>query len=129
MSSIIVCVDDERIVLESLRSSLGVEFRGIYTIESASDGQEALDLLEELMEEGEEVVLLITDWLMPKLKGDDLISKTHSIYPEMKKIMITGQADEAAIEKVRGLGGLDHLFFKPWDSKELTVKIKELLHK
>ena len=43
--------------------------------------------------------------------------------------IVQSQADEAAIEKVRGLGGLDHLFFKPWDSKELTVKIKELLHK
>ncbi len=129
MSSIIVCVDDERIVLESLRSSLAVEFRGIYTIESASDGQEALDLLEELMEEGEEVALLITDWLMPKLKGDDLISKTQEIYPNMRKIMITGQADQNAIEKVKGLGGLDYLFFKPWDSNELFIKIKELLKK
>jgi YesN/AraC family two-component response regulator len=81
MASIIVCVDDERVVLESLRSSLVAEFRGVYTIESASDGQEAMELIEELSEDGENVVMLVTDWLMPKLKGDELISKTQEIYP------------------------------------------------
>ncbi len=129
MASIIVCVDDERVVLESLRSSLAVAFRGVYTIESASDGQEAMELIEELSEDGENVVMLVTDWLMPKLRGDELITKTQEIYPEMRKIMITGQADPNAIDKVKGLGGLDHLFFKPWDSNELFLKIKELLKK
>ena len=129
MASIIVCVDDERVVLESLRSSLVAEFRGVYTIESASDGQEAMELIEELSDDGEDVVMLVTDWLMPKLKGDELITKTQEIYPEMRKIMITGQADQNAIEKVKGLGGLDHLFFKPWDSGELFLKIRELLKK
>ena len=88
-----------------------------------------MELIEELSDDGEDVVMLVTDWLMPKLKGDELISKTQEIYPNMRKIMITGQADQNAIEKVKGLGGLDHLFFKPWDSNELFLKIKELLKK
>lgn len=127
MPSVILCVDDEHVVLESIRSMLESEFKGKFSIEVASDGQEALELLEELEEEKSKVQILITDWLMPKVKGDELIMKVHDLYPEMKKIMITGQADEKAIEQVKSLGGLNKLFLKPWDAKEIIKTLKEYM--
>ena len=127
MNDVILCVDDERVVLESIRSMLENEFKGKISIEIASDGQEALELLHELEEENAKVRILITDWLMPKLKGDELISKTHELYPQMKKIMITGQADQEAIAKVKTLGGLDKLFLKPWNSREILNTLHQYL--
>lgn len=127
MGTVIVCVDDEQVVLDSIRSMLETEFKGKFSIEVASDGQEALELLQELEEENSKVHILITDWLMPKVKGDELISKTHELYPHMKKIMITGQADQNAIEKVKSLGGLNKLFLKPWDSREILNTLHEYL--
>ena len=70
----IICVDDEQIILNTLNKQITSKFGNDYTIEIAESGEEALELLEELTNDGEEVVMMISDQIMPGMKGDEAFS-------------------------------------------------------
>jgi len=98
---VILCVDDERMVLDSLRMQLSTAFGTIYKYEAAEDAYEALDLIEELYHDQISVILIISDWLMPGIKGDDFLIRVHKEFPNVIKIMLTGQAEEVAIDRAK----------------------------
>ncbi|HBB36369.1 MAG TPA: diguanylate cyclase, partial [Cyanobacteria bacterium UBA8803] len=57
---VIVCVDDETTVLRSLRAELQQAIGSDYYIEIAEGGEEALELISELLDEADEVPLVIS---------------------------------------------------------------------
>jgi diguanylate cyclase (GGDEF)-like protein len=123
----IVCVDDDLLMLHSLREQL---LRGIgyaYEIELAGDGKEALALLDELAAEGREVPLLISDQIMPGMRGTELLQRAHKRYPKMLKVLLTGQADIDAVGQAVNNAGLYRLITKPWQEEDLVLTVKEAL--
>ena len=98
---VILCVDDEQMVLKSLESQLMHEFGAKYHIELAEGGAEALELLDELSTDQYRALVIISDWLMPEMKGDEFLIKAHNKFPQVLKLMLTGQADHDAIERTR----------------------------
>ncbi len=94
---VIICVDDETTVLRSLKAELKKAVGNDYFIEMAEGGEEALELVEELLEQGDEVPLVISDYIMPGMKGDELLRHVHQLSPKTLKIMLTGQADLEAV--------------------------------
>jgi len=126
---VILCVDDERIVLDSLRTQLAEAFGDAYIYERAEDAEEALDVINDLNEEGISVILIISDWLMPGLRGDELLIQLHKNYPNVIKIMLTGQADEVAIERAKKQANLHSCLSKPWLESDLLETIKSGLSK
>ncbi len=123
----ILCVDDEAIVLDSLRYQLQAAFGDEYLYEWAESAQEALEVIAELYLEGTRVVVIISDWLMPGMKGDEFLIKVHEKHPDIVKIMLTGHADEEAIERSRQYANLECYFTKPWDSQQLIAAIHSAL--
>ena len=123
----ILCVDDETIVLDSLRYQLQSAFGDKYLYEWAESAQEALEVIEELYLEGTRVVVIISDWLMPGMKGDEFLIKVHEQHPDIIKIMLTGHADEEAIERSRQYANLECYFTKPWDGQQLIAAIRSAL--
>lgn len=115
----IICVDDEKTVLDSLKEQLKGLFGRKYILEMAESGDEALEIIEELIEDEIEVLLIVSDWLMPGLKGDEFLIKVHQKYPIIVKVLLTGQADEAAIERARRSANLHRCLSKPWSEAEL----------
>jgi CheY-like chemotaxis protein len=105
----ILVVDDEPLVRDSVRMVLA--FDG-YEVQTASGGTEALELLEH-----ESFDLVITDFNMPGIKGDELAVKIKARWPRKPVIMLTAFA-----ENIRASGnplpGVDALLSKPFD---LTV--------
>ena len=74
VSDVIICVDDEKEILEILQKQLMAMFGQGFEYEFAESGEEALELIEEIEDEEESKVrLVISDWSMPRLKGDELI--------------------------------------------------------
>ena len=65
----ILCVDDQEFIIESLTEQLKRHLGTEYEIEAAESGEEALDILEELRQEGIEVAVIVTDQIMPGIKG------------------------------------------------------------
>jgi len=125
---VIICVDDERTVLRSLKAELQEAVGNDYTIEMAEGGEEALELIEELLEEGDEVLLIICDHIMPDMKGDELLKQAHIILPKSIKIMLTGQADIGAIANAINSANLYRYITKPWQSEDLKLTVREALN-
>ena len=86
----ILCVDDEEIVLRSLQRELNEMLGQEYIIETAEGGDDALELFQELCEEGYDVPVVISDHIMPGMKGDELLQRIHSLSPK------TGSTRESA---------------------------------
>lgn len=123
----ILIVDDEPLILMALRRELRAELGSGYIYETAGDGEEGLEIVEELVSSGVRVVLVVSDWLMPGMKGDEFLLELRRRHPEIRTIMMTGQADEQQIEKVRQAGALDAFFFKPWNAVHFSETCRSLL--
>ena|ERR671932_861568 len=126
---VILCVDDEKVVLHSLRTQLKEAFGDAYVYELAEDADEALEVINELNEEGISIILIVSDWLMPGMKGDEFLIQVHQQFPHVIKVMLTGQADEVAIERVKQQANLHCCLFKPWSEEELVEALKSGLAK
>jgi CheY-like chemotaxis protein len=108
----ILCVDDERNVLLTLRTQLMRHFPN-HAIEIAESGEEALALVDELMVEGIPAPLVIADQIMPGMQGDELLIKLHARYPEILKVMLTGPARAEDVGDIVNRGNLDRLHSQP----------------
>lgn len=115
----IVCVDDEVIILESLKEQLRRSFGSKYIYEVAESVEEAWEVINELQEDGISIIIIVSDWLMPKIKGDEFLIQVHQKFPELIKIMLTGQADESAIQNAKENANLHACLDKPWTEQEL----------
>ncbi len=122
---IIMCVDDEETVLDSLRRQLSKELEDDFEIETAIGGLEALDLVAELLEENCEIALVISDYIMPGLKGDEVLKKIHQVSPQTLKIMLTGQAKIEGVTNAINSAQLYRYIAKPWQIEDLNLTIKE----
>jgi len=120
---VILCVDDEPDILNTLKIQLKNEFKDDYFYELAESGNEALDLLEDFQEEAQ-VIVVVSDWLMPGIKGDELLIKVHQKYPKIVKVMLTGQADAAVLQRAVKEADLYCCLYKPWKTKDLIETIK-----
>jgi CheY-like chemotaxis protein len=97
----ILCVDDERIILASLREQLLRNFGDRYYYECAENAEEAWDVIEDLHQEKIKVLVIVSDCLMPGIKGDEFLIQVHQKFPDIITIMLSGQADETAIARSR----------------------------
>lgn len=125
----ILCVDDEDIILTSLKDQLQRRFKDRYTYEFAESADEAMEVVEELNEEGLHVLIIVSDWLMPGMKGDEFLIRIHERFPKIVTVMLTGQADDEAIERTRKHANLHRCLHKPWNEEELIETLISGLEK
>lgn len=123
--SLILCVDDEKIILDSLEEQIARNLGEKYEIELCQGGEEALEAIEEFEEEGRNIAVIISDQLMPGMKGDEFLIKTHQLLPETLKILLTGQANLEAIRKSINKASLYRYVNKPWEEEDLMLTIEE----
>jgi CheY-like chemotaxis protein len=126
---VILCVDDERVVLESLKTQLKEAFGNAYLYEVAEDADDALELINELNELKIPIIVVVSDWLMPGMKGDEFLIHVHHEFPNIIKILLTGQADSSAIERAQEQANLHRCLHKPWSEVELVETLKSALEK
>lgn len=115
----ILCVDDERIILTSLRDQITHHFGNRYLCELAESADEALEVIEELNQEDVSILIIVSDWLMPNMKGDEFLIKVHEQFPSIVKVLLTGYANEDAIIRTREQANLYSYIPKPWDEQTL----------
>ena len=95
---VILIVDDEKMVTESLRLLLQMETN--YKILTFQSPLEALKTLQQTP-----VDLVITDYLMPEMDGSHFLLEAKKIYPDVPRIIPTGYADkENAIRAINEVG-------------------------
>jgi len=125
----ILLVDDEPMVLEGLSEELLRNFGQDYQIEAAESGEEALEIIAELQAGEIEIAAVVSDYLMPGMKGDELLSQIHDQYPNILKIMLTGHAGVDAVGNAVNSADLYRYLAKPWDATDLNLTLREALKK
>ncbi|MEN8121084.1 MAG: SpoIIE family protein phosphatase [Bacteroidota bacterium] len=123
--AVILCVDDEKVVLTSLKAQLKNEFDKKYTVETAESGEEAIEIVNELLKEKIELPVVIADQIMPGMKGDEFLTEIYQISPQTHNIMLTGQANAEAVGKAVNQAHLYRYISKPWDATDLNLTIAE----
>jgi signal transduction histidine kinase/ActR/RegA family two-component response regulator len=119
-SETVLVVEDDRIVLNLVERILGE--RG-YTVYSASDGEEALDVARRI---GDGLDILVTDVVMPGMNGRELHSRVTEFCPRVKVLFMSGYTDNVIIHKGFVDNGVKFLQ-KPFTVKELADKIRDTL--
>lgn len=117
---VVVCVDDERAVLEALRRALRNEPCEVET------WQDPAKALQRVGEGG--VSLLIADQRMPSMQGTELLRAARQRDPCTTRVMLTGYADLEAVAAAVNEGGIRTYLQKPWDDEQLRAVVRRLLY-
>jgi CheY-like chemotaxis protein len=123
----IVCVDDEALILYSLERELANLDGRRYNIELAENGPEALEIFNELINEGYDVPVVISDYIMPGMKGDELLKKIHQISPATLTVLLTGQAVLEGVTNAINHANLFKYIEKPWYKEELRTIVSRAM--
>jgi CheY-like chemotaxis protein len=123
----ILCVDDEPLILLALKQELKSHFRDQYLYETAASAEEALEVIDELEDDGIELILVLTDWLMPGMRGDEFLNRVRQEHPTVRTVMITGHANPEALERVERERLTDVILIKPWKTDVLIQSIEKLV--
>lgn len=121
---VILCVDDEQEVLNSLVADLEC-LSARFDIELAESADDAKAIIEELQQQDQSLALVLCDHMMPGMMGVDLlIELSQQPYTdETKKLLITGQAALQDTIRAVNQAGLDHYIAKPWDKADLLKTV------
>jgi len=118
----ILVVDDELSNLDTIVRTLEEE----YEVLTASDGQEALELLKSL-EDPAEIHLILSDHRMPRITGIDFLALTIPIIPKTIRMILTGYTDIDAMIGAINEGRIYKFLTKPIEPKDLLVTVKRAL--
>lgn len=124
---VVLCVDDEPIILQSLRIELRNALSGQCTIETAESGEEALDIFTEIRQDGRELAVIISDQNMPGMKGHELLARVKALSPETFSILLTGFSDLEGVKQAVNNADLYRYITKPWKKEEFVFTIREAL--
>lgn len=120
----IVCVDDERLILRGLKEQLRRALPPRWAIETAESGDEGLELLEELAVDGIEVPVIISDQLMPGMRGDEFLARAYARDSRVLSVLLTGQASAAAVGEAVNTARLYRFIAKPWVAQDLLQTVR-----
>jgi DNA-binding response OmpR family regulator len=107
----ILVVDDEKNVCDSIKKILT---RRGYDVDNTLDPEEAVKKIKETSYD-----LVITDLMMPKMNGMELLQIIKEHYPDLEVVVITGYATIDSAVKATKIGAVDYLP-KPFTPAELT---------
>jgi two-component SAPR family response regulator len=130
MERYVICVDDEKTVLTSLYSQLETMIARRVLIECFTSPKEALEFLSDLFTDGIEPDLIICDWLMPEMKGDEFFINASKIFPDVQFVMLSGYARDVAVQSCSQTLKRFKFIYKPWSREDIeSVLINVGIHK
>ncbi|KGK08606.1 hypothetical protein BOO29_08870 [Vibrio navarrensis] len=125
---LILCVDDEREVLDSVLQDL-TPFEDHFVLEGAESVSEARTVIEEFQDDDIDLALILCDHIMPEQTGISFLIELSNDERtrQARKVLLTGQAGlEETVEAVNH-ASLDFYISKPWHVEELRSAIKKQL--
>ncbi len=111
----IVLVDDEQSILKELRFLLGRTYQ-IYTFVNPEDVEDFVD--------HHEVDMVISDELMPEMRGSELLARIHRKHPDICNVVLSGQAEKDDIVRAVNEGHIFSFLYKPVDRQQLLNVIE-----
>jgi signal transduction histidine kinase len=111
----VLFVDDEQNILNALRR---IFIDDDIVVLTATNGPDALDILR-----GNEISVVVSDNVMPDIRGTQFLDEAKRIAPDSIRIMLTGRADVLAASEAINRGEVYKFLTKPWDDDELRNTI------
>ncbi len=120
--SAVLIVDDEEMVITSIRAFLQLETE--YRVTGITSPEQAVKFLET-----NPVEVVVSDYLMPKMTGLQLLAKAKELQPEAARVLLTGHADkQSAIQAINDVGLFQYVE-KPWDNQQLLLVIQSAIER
>jgi CheY-like chemotaxis protein len=116
----VLLVDDDSLVRDSVRRMLEFDQHKVTAVSSAA---EALSLCDT-----ESFDLIVLDYIMPVMKGDQLAEALKGRFPNLPIIMITADAEKLD-ERADRPAGVDILMAKPFQLSDLRNAVNKLMVK
>ena len=118
---VLLCVDDDKTVLSAMRTLLTKSLGDDVLVDVAESGQEALEIYHELADAGKHLAVVICDFIMPSMRGDELLVRLHEKHPRMVKIMLTGQSNLAGVKRTINEANLYRFIEKPFNNADMVL--------
>lgn len=112
----ILFIDDESTNLVAFKAS----FRKIYEVHTATNGPEALEILEQT----KGIAVVVSDQRMPGMTGVQLLKEVKNRFPAPKRIILTGYSDVDAIVNAINEAQAWQYLTKPWVFQELSLVLE-----
>jgi len=113
----IMIVDDEDMVITSIKAFLQLETD--FDIHGFTDPEQAADYASKNL-----VDVAVSDYLMPRMNGIQLLGKVKESQPEASRVLLTGHADkQSAIQAINQVALFQYLE-KPWDNAQLLLVVQ-----
>jgi DNA-binding NtrC family response regulator len=114
----ILVVDDEEDNLDAFRFA----FRKSFSLHYAVGGQAALDMLDRL-----DPAVIVSDQRMPGMSGIELLKQAKERRPDTIGVLLTAYTDLPVLIDALNSGAVERYVQKPWDSKELSVILRQAI--
>ncbi len=115
----ILLAEDDDMIREFIINTLK---QNGYEVISAEDGLKAL----ELFSKNDDITLVLSDLIMPKMSGMELIKKVKMIRPDVKILAMTGYSEEVLEDKIESIEDYP-LLEKPFTALKLIETVKKLI--
>lgn len=128
MTVTILLLEDEADVRTALERDLE-PFWDKIRYEVAQDVPDAWAAIDDILSDGDELALVLSDHRLPGESGVDfLVELTHDErFSSTHTVLVTGQADQDDTIKAVNEAGLDYYIAKPWDPQKLVAVVREQL--
>lgn len=124
----ILVVEDEPEVLDAILRDISV-FESHFVIEMADTAEEAREIIQFILQEGNEIGLILCDHVLPGDNGVELLVEMQN-NPKTEltqKVLITGQAGLQETIRAVNEADLQHYIAKPWEKEKLVDIVKNHL--
>lgn len=124
----VVCVDDDPYILQMLGFQLGkILDQKCTLLEYFTNPTEALLNIDQLVAEKIDIIFIIVDYQMPEMTGAQLIRSIKEKHPDLKCVMLSGQANPVSVDSLVKDKLLDSFISKPWDEEVLFNAVRPIL--
>lgn len=114
---VVVCVDDDPLLLEDLQDTLDEH----YQVRTFENPKEALSHLAE----ADSVSVLLSDMRMPEMSGAELLAGAKSVVPDATRVLLTGFTDIDSALKAVNQGAVYRMLLKPCSNEDLLRNVAE----
>lgn len=121
---VILCVDDDPTILNSLRALLNGIIGERWLVECAESGEEALDAIAGFAADHIDLAVIVSDYIMPRMNGDELLARVHLLSPSTVKIMLTGQTELSGVVRAINEAQLYRFLEKPFNNTDFVLTIE-----
>lgn len=127
---VFICIDDDPLILKLLSFQLNKVIEHETTIvECFLDPMEVIENIDSLISHKLEILLLLVDYQMPRINGAELIRNIKQKYPQLKCILLSGQANNIIVNELKNEHLIEKFISKPWEEGNLLSEVSKIMGK